>query len=371
MSPSQTPAVLGEEQPPQNNDSDSSSITYIPGPRPEVVQGVRLFSNITTSPKVVSTNAGLAIITLVVLLLTAAIFNQTLEENDADVRALMKMAAKPFRGYMRWQDRFSTSMFGKVNPLRSIAPSLIALAIAAGIYGLEEPDFGLNTQSLVLFISYLGAFALVTYTYDGVQLLMSKRYGVEAAIRVFPTGVAVALICVVMTRISGFVPGLMYGFVASHTLIGKTKLTDEQEGKQVFYPTLFCLGACLLAWWAAGPLRDFSKSEDTWWSAIPEGIAIGLFASGLQSLFLQLIPIRYMDGHKLIRWSKPAWLLVSLISGFLFWEVLLNADEDSVDALKHTSTVVALAIIVGCLIFTIVVWAGFRLYKPQEERATG
>jgi hypothetical protein len=325
---------------------------------------VRLFSDITTSPKVVSTNAGLAIITLIVLLLTAAIFNQTVKENDDDIRALVVMVTKPFRGFIRWEDNFLTGIFGKVNPLRSAAPSFVALAVAAGIYGLEEPDFGVNTQSLVLFVSYLGAFALLTYAYDGTQLLMSKRYGVPAAIRVFPIGVAVALICVVLTRVTGFVPGLMYGFVASHTILAKTELTKEQEGKQVLYPALGLLAACLLAWFLADPLRNFAESEDTWWSAIPEGMAIGLFAAGLQSLFFQLIPIRYLDGHKLMLWNKPAWFALTLFSGFLFWEALLNADSGSVDALKQTSTIVAMSIILGCLAFTILVYLGFRLYNP-------
>jgi hypothetical protein len=279
------------------------------------------------------------------------------------------MVTKPFAGLVRLEDNFATRVFGKVNPLRSIAPSLAALAVAAAIYGMEEPDFGLNTQSLVLFLSYLGAFALLTYAYDGTQLMMSKRYGVPAAIRVFPIGVAVALMCVVLTRVTGFVPGLMYGFVASHTIIGQAHLTKEQEGKQVFFPAIALLAACLGAWLLADPLRNFSESEDTWWSAIPEGMAIGLFASGLQTLFFLLIPIRFMEGHKLFQWNKPAWLGLSLFSGFLFWEVLLNADSGSVDALKQTSTVVVMSIIGGCLVFTILVYLGFHFYNPAPPLA--
>jgi hypothetical protein len=252
-----------------------------------------------------------------------------------------------------------------LNPMRTFAPSVIALVVAAAIYGLEEPDFGLNTQSLVLFLSYLGAFALLTYSYDGSQLVMSKRYGVEAAIKVFPIGVAVALICVVLSRITGFIPGLMYGFVASHTIIGHHNLSKEQEGKQVLYPSMVLLAACLLAWALAGPLRNFAESDNEWFSALPEGIAVGLFAAGLQSLFFQLMPIQYMDGHKLWQWNKLAWLGIALTSGFLFWEVFLNADSGSINALEQTSTLVVFSVILSCLALTVLVYFGLRLYQPE------
>lgn len=313
-----------------------------------------------------TTNALLAGLTLLILLLTAAVFNQAVEENDKAVRAIFAKVAAPFTAVLGIEDSLVDRVFGKVNPVRKFAPSVLALGIAAAIYGLEEPDFGLNTQSLVLFLSYLAVFGLLTYLWDGTQLMMSKRYGIEATIKVFPIGVAVALICVALTRITGFVPGLMYGFVAAHTIVGGQRLTKEQEGKEVLYPSLALLAACLLAWFLAEPLRNLAESDNEWFTAIPEGVAIGLFAAGLQSLFLQLLPFRYMDGLKLLQWSKLAWLAISLVSFFLFWEVFLNADEGSITALEQTSTIVVFSLILGCLAFTIFVYLGLHFYSRSQ-----
>ncbi|MEK7248045.1 MAG: hypothetical protein AAB092_06180, partial [Chloroflexota bacterium] len=69
-------------------------------------------------------------------------------------------------------------------------------------------------------------------------------------------------------------------------------------------------------------------------------------------------------------WNKLAWLAISLASGFLFWQVLINNDKDSVDALGATSTVVALLLVVACLGATIALWMFFKALGPEEQAPT-
>ena len=281
-------------------------------------------------------------------------------------------AAAPFAVFLGATTSFFEGSVGRWAMARTIIPPLLTLALAAAIYGLEEPGAGLNNRSLVLFLSYLGVFALVTYSYEGTQLLLSKRYGVPAAVRVFPIGVAVSLLAVSLTRVTGFQPGLMYGFIAAHTLASGAHLTEEQEGKQVLFPALALLAACLIAWVLAGPFRHLAEDHSGWWAAVPEGIAVGLFVTGLEGLFFQMIPIHFMDGHKLLRWNKPAWLAFSLISGFLFWEVLLNEDQQSISAVEQTKSIVALGVIAACLLATMTLWLFFKALgtrQPHEASA--
>jgi hypothetical protein len=99
---------------------------------------------------------------------------------------------------------------------------------------------------------------------------------------------------------------------------------------------------------------------------VPEGIAVGLFVSGLQGLFFQLIPLDFLDGKKLYEWNRPLWLLTALSTGFLFWEVLINDDQNSLDAAGATSTLVALGVVAASLVLSIALWLFFKALGPYE-----
>lgn len=325
-----------------------------------------MLGDLSLDPGVASTNFALAVVTLIILILTAAVFNQTLEENDRRIQGIISNISSPFTRMLNAANRMTGGAGDNYGGLWALVSPFVGLAVIAGVYGLEEPDAGLNDRTLVLFFSYFGAFAAATLTFEGVQWIFSRRYGARGVIRVFPIGVLVAIAAVVITKITGFQPGLMYGFVAANAVVSDTKFTREQAGKQTLYPSLALLGACLLAWVVAGPLRTYAEDHPAWYNAVPEGIAVGLFVSGLQGLFFQLIPIDFMDGRKLFDWSKAWWLAVSVVSAFLFWQVLINDSEDTIDAMTSTSTVVALLVAMACLAITITLWLFFRALGPEE-----
>lgn len=351
---------------PSSTEAPAIVVTSAGEARPRVFRSVPTLGDLTLTPGVASTNFLLALLTLVVLILTAAIINQTLEENEKRIHAMVTAVSAPFGAVLSATTTVSSGGATNWKLARTILPPLVALSIAAFIYGLEEPGAGFNNRTLVLFLTYLAVFAGVTYAYDGTQLLMSRAYHATAVVRVFPIGVVVAIFAVILTRLTGFQPGLMYGFVAAHALISPTRLSDDQEGKQAFFPALALLATCIGAWLFTGPARSIAEDHDSWWSALPEGIAVGLFVTGLESLFFQMIPIQFMDGAKVLRWNKFAWGAIALVSGFLFWDVLLNDDQQSLHAVEQTKTIVALIVVASALIGTIALWAFFRALGPYK-----
>ena len=304
---------------------------------------------------------------MLILILTAVIFNETLEENEQRVHGIIRNVAAPFAvaggaggGFLAW-------FKGLPAWAQTLIPTMTALALSAWLYGLENPSAGANQQSLVLFISYFIAFTLITYSWDGTQALACRWFGVPAVVRVFPVGVLVAVLAVVITRITGFQPGLMYGFVAANAVIQPARLSADQEGKKALASSIVLLALCAVAWGLVGPLRTLAQDHNGgFWASIPEGIAVGLFVAGLEGLFFQMIPIEFLDGHKLFKWNKPAWLAVSLVSGFLFWEALINDDQDALHAVGATKSVVALVVVICCLAATIALWLFFRAMGPEE-----
>ena len=312
---------------------------------------------------VVGTNIGLALLTMIVMLATAAVFNQTLEENDEDVRAVLRWMAKPFTAVAGAAAFVSGDSW--VN--RLMGP-FIVLGLAAILYALEDPSFGFNNETVVLTLSFLATFIVLTYVYDGGQLLVTNRYGLPAAIRVFPAGVALAVIFVALTRIQGFQPGLVFGFVAAHTLTAPVAMTKEQKGHQILWPSLALLAVSVTAWLLANPARDLATDGTSMWAALPEGIAIGIFLAGIESLFLSMIPIKFMDGHKLMSWNKFAWLGIVIASGFLFWHAMMNQERESLNALGQTSTTTIVILMASALLIAGSTNMFFRIRASRARR---
>ena len=304
------------------------------------------------SPDVVSTNAGFAILTMVFLFLTAEIFNKTVKENDDDVRAVFGAVTAPFAWV--WNTVGRLALPGAAGPFS-------ILALAAFIYGLAEPNFGLNERSLALFFSFLSVFLVITYVYDGGQVLMLRSWGFRSTIRVFPVGVLIAVICVGLTRLEGFQPGLVYGFVAGDALLTPALLTREQEGKKAFYPSVVLLLLAAVAYALADPLRSLAEENDTWVASVPEGIAVGLFVAGLQSVFFQMIPLKFMDGHKLLQWNKLAWLGLATVTAFLFWHVFINEGAAAGEAVSAGDSIAAMVLLGVCFLLTSATYLFFWL----------
>jgi hypothetical protein len=301
----------------------------------------------------------LAVITLMLLVLTAELFNKTVEENQDTLKRWFSWFFGPIeaageRVGAAWNSSAGQSFIGVIG-----AP-LAILGIAGLIYGFSQPGFGFNSTSLVLFLSIVITVGLITYFYNGGQILMTKRFGMDSAVRLFPAGVLVLVMCVLFTRIDGFQPGIIYGFIATAIFLGGAEPTKEQNGRIIFYPVMALLGLCLVAWLLVSPLRDLANDHSGWLASLPEGIAVGVFVGGLEGTFFQMIPIRYMDGHKIYSWNKLAWAVAAGATAFLVWEVLLNHESSNVSAVSSGTPLVAILAMGICAFLSFAFYGFFR-----------
>jgi hypothetical protein len=242
---------------------------------------------------------------------------------------------------------------------------LLVLGATVLVYGFLEPGFGFNQKSLIIVASLLLAAGAVTYLTDGVEVFIANRwYGQSAAVRLFPLAILIAAVSVVFSRLLHFQPGVIYGFVALTVYLRPPTLTDEQEGRSVWLPSLLLLTVCVAAWLAVGPLRDaIEAGNESFGVAFLEGIAVAVFVGGLEGVFFNMLPISFMDGQKVWRWNRLVWVATMGIAAFLFWAVLLNDQRQYFDALRETSVQVALASGVVCLGLTLAVWLFFKFRR--------
>jgi hypothetical protein len=360
--------VLSASRAPQDSGSPGSitSGSGGNGGLPEFAQSVLTPGGLSTNAAVIGINAALAGFTLLLLVLSSELFNKTVEENHDTLSRWLKPVFGPIESVFRfigesWNSTTGESAFGM------IGGPLAVLALSGLIYGVLEPGFGFNDKSIVMFLSVIITVGVITYFYNGGQIIVSKRLlSAEGAIRLFPIGVLVAALCVLMSRLDGFQPGILYGFIASAVLLGGVEPNEEQDGKIHFYPVLALLGLCVLAWLLVSPLRDLANDNGGWWAALPVTIVVGVFVGGLEGTFFQMIPLRYLDGHKIWVWNKLAWALVAGAAAFMFWDVLLRDQSSSMSTVSHGTPAVAIVAMVICFVLSVSFYAFFRLRGPEE-----
>ncbi len=89
---------------------------------------------------------------------------------------------------------------------------------------------------------------------------------------------------------------------------------------------------------------------------------------GFETLFVSMIPLRFMDGAAVMSWSRPAWALTFGTVTFLWWQLLLNQDHAYVEAMEQTNVQVVLATVVVFMLTTGGLWSYFR-FRPAPSEA--
>ena len=341
--------------------------------RATIVASVSDLDHVATSLDVIGTNLLLALVLMLAIGLTSALFNATLKENRPEIdgwfdrmsrRALV--IARPLVGFLRFR-RLPVSMTGRAGALTRFA---IILALTGLIYGFLSPDFGLDGRSAIVFISMLVGIGIVTYLAEGGTVLISnRRLHVPAGIRLYGAALAIAIGSVVISRVIDFKPGVLYGFIASAVLLVPVSLERRQAAESVLIPTILLLAASLTAWLLLLPLRAAHPGADSWGLGLLEAVAAIVFVAGLEGAFFNMVPIDFMDGATIARWNWGVWAVMFLASGFLFWHLLLNQNQSYLEALGNTKVVAAFAVVAVFSLATVLLWSYFHLARRRVAQA--
>ena len=215
--PSQTVVIVPPAAPPPGgNEFVPAIVTYIGGPDGGPID-----------PAVVATNLLLTLLLVFLFGLTAEIFNSTMDANRDEVHgwwARLLRGPLGFLGTLTVPGASLARLSGS-GRIGSVGRVLLVLGLLGLIYGFLSPDFGLNPQSLILFVSLVIGLGFLTYFSEGSSSrLAARRYRANASIKLYGTAVIVAIIAVVISRSVTFQPGLVYGFIASAVIIAPIAL---------------------------------------------------------------------------------------------------------------------------------------------------
>jgi hypothetical protein len=330
----------------------------IPGP-----DGLRLDWN------VVATNILLTLLVILLFGLTSAVFNSTIDDNRDDISAAFaKLAGSLWfiAGPLGRLDRAAKAATERAG-LSTAARVVIVLLVTGLIYGFLSPDFGLNMPSLFLFIALVVGLGFGTYLQEGGSTILAiRRYHVDSSVRLFGAGIAVAIACVFASRVAGLQPGFVYGFIASSVILAPVALDRRASATLVILPSIALLVASLLAWLAIGPLHQATEQDGSWFNVLADTVAVSIFVGGLEGVFYSMIPLTFMDGVVVWRWSRAAWVLIFGVTTFLFWQLVINQYAAYLDAFRQPTILAIIAILLVYGTLTIATWAFFKHRKRNE-----
>lgn len=191
------------------------------------------------------------------------------------------------------------------------------VAAAAGIAAFADPAFGFDAAGLRVLLSILVAFGIeVVLGWFAVILLVRRTHPTASAtFRFAPLTLLVVAAAVLLTRLTGFEPPIVFGLVAGVAFGGL--LGTAEKARVALIGLGWAFGIGMLAW--LGYSVAVAAGADVF---VRELLATAAIA-GISTLPIALLPLRGLAGRTVWEGNRIAWIAAYAIGLFAFLLVLL------------------------------------------------
>ncbi len=263
---------------------------------------------------------GAAITLGVILFITfpAQLFNRTFEDNYDDIRDMTLRR-------LRWLRRFRREAEREAGGLLRFGAFAAVVLVGALLGSLNDPDFGLNLRSAATYLAVVLAIlaGVLVGGMVGAVYRRLRHQHVEPRLHALPAGLAVAAACVLVSRLSSFAPGYLYGVIAGLAFQGT--LAKREQGHTVALGAIAGLLVAVAAWLIWIPVGQSARVPGA-----PFGIVLladllaAVFVGGLVGQVISLMPLAFLPGGTLLQWSRAAWAATFAVAVFGLIEVELR-----------------------------------------------
>jgi hypothetical protein len=219
---------------------------------------------------------------------------------------------------------------------------LLRLAVLLFIYGFIlaflDPSFAMPDKDGWLLILALALSAgLVSLIDDIAQYIYLRLHDSDSTIRIHSGNLILVLFTTLFSRFSGLV-------IKSH-LLGIGSIIAVSAGA-----------------WLLSPLFD----ADAWFKTL----FLLIFAAGVQTLFFEMLPLKYLHGQGVYQFNRVLWLGLFIIATTVFLQTMLNPDGAFVSAFNSPNMVLLSVVVIAFCIFSTAVWFYLqRLEKLETAKA--
>lgn len=351
-------AAPGSSRPPSAAPSAPVAPVAPPAPVDERLAGSRPFADsipkpaeISTDPIVLLQSAGLAALLVFLMPFPSQLFNSTLESHEDEVRRWLRL------------DRVGSAVAG-IGAFWASRPGVIAFTLlAAVLYGFLDPGFGPDLGSLATFMGMLLGIVLVTAAFAVPTVLAHRRIGDRWSLKVVPVSLLIGVACVVLSRLTGFQPGYLYGLLIG--LAFARELSAADEGRATAFGAAIMLIVAFGAWLALGALPD----GEAFGLVVARTSLAALMVAGLEGVVFGLLPMRFLPGEPLYAWNRILWGGLLLVGAFAFFHILINPASGYLSDTSRTPLLTVVGLLLGFSLVSIAFWGWFRFRTEPEEVA--
>jgi hypothetical protein len=329
---------------------------------------------INLSPAVIAETLAFAAGIIILAPFPGTLFNSTMEANYARVtRPFRRVRSRIRKLLRRGPDEMQAGPAPDVERhdlwwTRKGVASFILLTVV--LSGLLDPSFGLNAASVPTFFGMLIGLVVVLAAFDLPLARFYRRRSIEFWLHALPATALVSVACVLISRLTDFHPGYLYGLVIA-TFAAK-KLDSATEARLVAIGTLSTIAVAVVAWFGLGVVSPLAAA-----AADPGPVLVFaqtvlsmVVVAGVELAAFGMLPVSFLPGESVRAWNKPVWaVLVGLgWTGFLI--VILNPQNGYLADTTHTPLVTIVILLAGFSLGSVGFWGYFKRHPTIEEGAS-
>ena len=237
------------------------------------------------------------------------------------------------------------------------------------IYSFLDRGFTLlSLGSLYLFCAMTITVALVSLAEDAARWWVARQWRVSASVEPQGTRLGLAILAVVISRILGLAPGIVFGSHGRLQVPAGRRFSRRQEQWLVLGGVLSILGLGL-GFWIVTYLTDTISATMLFLQGITPlwGVLMGLqnlylliFIVALQTAFFQMIPLGVTCGGEIYRWNRLLWAILFACMTFVLAHTQLNPGEAALDIFNQVEIQILTSGLALLVLTTLSIWAYFR-----------
>ncbi|MCV0402527.1 MAG: hypothetical protein K5924_02325 [Chloroflexi bacterium] len=321
-----------------------------PGPRRSFAESVPALTEVSTEPIVLLQSALLAALLVFLMPFPSQLFNSTLETHEDEVRRWFRL------------DRVGRLGSG-IGAFWASWPGVgVFTLLAALLYGFLDPGFGISLGSLATFVGMLLGIALVTAAFAVPAVLAHRRIASGWTLKVVPASLLIGVACVLLSRLTDFQPGYLYGLLIG--LAFARELSAADEGRATALGAAAMLAVAFVSWLALGALPE----SEAFGLVVARTALAALMVAGLEGVVFGLLPMRFLPGESLYAWNRIAWGALLAIGAFAFFHILINPASGYLSDTSRTPLLTVLGLLIGFSLVSVAFWAWFR-YRDEPAEA--
>jgi hypothetical protein len=326
--------------------------TFDPGRPPPggFVHSIPAPTQVSSEPLVIAQSLALAGLIVLLMPFPAQLFNSTLETHYATVRRWFRL------------DKISQAA-GRVSGFwDSFVGIVLFVLLSAVIYALLDPSLRLDLGGAATIVGLAIGIVLTSVIASAPSLVDALRNNGKWRLRGLPATLLVGLACVVISRLTGFLPGYLYGVVLG--FVFARELTRAEQGRANGLAAALMLVMALLAWLA---LTLIGPDPDGFVAVIMATALTTLLVAGLEAVVFGLLPFRFLPGEPLHATNRLLWAALLLIGAFCFFHILINPASGYLSSTARTPLFTIVALFLAFALVSVAFWAYFRNKPPDAE----